>query len=133
MRLSASLIVNYGNINLFSYTNQWKVRGGDPNTLYFQLIDLDQNSLRYLAGIGSSNQPFTIVVTIPSIDNSKVLQFTAIQADPNDSSIWKINVASTQFLNTGNVFFQVIEGSNTRNFKLMNALRVELPGQDGSC
>ena len=42
MRLSARAIVNYANINNFSYANQWIVNAGDPLTLYFQIIDLDQ-------------------------------------------------------------------------------------------
>ena len=42
MRLSAKPIVNYTDINHFSYVNQWIVSAGDPNVLYFQLVDLDQ-------------------------------------------------------------------------------------------
>jgi hypothetical protein len=42
MRLSARAIVNYANINSFSYVNQWIVNSGDPLMLYFQLVDLDQ-------------------------------------------------------------------------------------------
>jgi len=41
-RLSARAIVNYANINNFSYANQWIVNAGDPLTLYFQIVDLDQ-------------------------------------------------------------------------------------------
>ncbi len=151
MRLSANFIVNYANVNQFAYQDQWKIRAGDPVTLYFQLVDLDQNqyslsstsllggpnnataALRYMVGIGSSNQPASIVVTCPSIDNSKVLQFVATQADPNDASIWKIQIAPTQIPSSGNVIFMVIEGSNKRSFNKMNALAVELPGADGSC
>lgn len=42
MRLSARAIVNYANINSFSYANQWIVNAGDPLILYFQIVDLDQ-------------------------------------------------------------------------------------------
>lgn len=133
MRLSANFVVNYANINQFDYEDQWKMRAGDPTTLYFQLTDLDQNSLRYLAGIGSQNQPYSVIVTCPSIDNSKILQFNAIQVDVNDASIWKIVIASTQIPSSGNVIFAVIEGANTRTFKKMNGLAVEIVGADGSC
>jgi hypothetical protein len=133
MRLSANFVVNWANVNQFAYEEQWKIRAGDPNTLYFQLVDLDQNSIRYLAGIGMTNQPYGVVVTCPSVDNSKVLQFQAIQADVNDASIWKIVIAPTQIPSSGNVVFNVIEGSNSRTFKIMNGLNVELPGADGSC
>lgn len=133
MLLSARLIVNYANVNQFSYEDQWKIRAGDPNTLYFQLIDLDQEMLRYMAGIGDSNQPYSVLVSIPSIDNSKTVQLPAIQSDPNDASVWQIMINSSQIPNSGNVIFTVYQGTTTRSFKLTNALHVDFPGKDGSC
>lgn len=133
MRLSAILIVNYANINQFAFKDQWTIRAAEPNRLYFQLVDLDQCELRHLVGIGSLNQPYGIVVTCPSIDNSKVLQFIATQADVADSSVWYIDVNASQIPSSGNVIFNITEGSVARTFKLMNAMNVELPGADGSC
>ncbi len=133
MRLSAYLIKNYANINQFAFESQWQIRAGDPNTLYFQLVDLDQDGLRYLAGIGLSNQPFGVTVKFPSIDDALEINATAVQADAADPSVWKVNIASTQQPNAGNVIFSVTEGSDTRTFKLTNALQVEFPGNDGSC
>lgn len=133
MRLSSKLIVNYANINQFGFQDQWKIRAGELNVLYFQLVDLDQDSLRYLAGIGVSNQPFGVRVRFPSIDDAQVIEATAVQADAADSSVWKVNLAASQIPNSGNVVFAVTEGSNTRTFKVMNGLQVEFPGKDGSC
>ena len=152
MRLSANLIVNYANINQFSYANQWQIRAGDTNTLYFQIVDLDQNinnmsglnsgaqnlngpssSLRYLVGLGTQNQPYAVQVKFPSIDDSKALVVQAVQASSNDSSVWMVSIAGTQCINSGNVIFTVFEGTSIRTFKLMNALAVEYPGTDGSC
>lgn len=135
MRLSANLIVNYANVNQFDFPkfNQWQIRAGDPNTLYFQLVDLDQSGLRYLAGIGSSNQPYAVMVTFPSIDDSKIISSLAIQVDANDSSLWKVALSPSQIPNTGNVVFSVSEGSSIRTFKVMAGLLVEFPGSDGSC
>ena len=134
MRLSCNFVINWASVNQFEYEDQWKMRAGDPVTLYFQLIDLDQENLRYMAGIGLVSPAVAgIIVTCPSIDNSKVLQFSAIQADPNDASVWRITIAPTQVPGSGNVMFQVIEGSAIRNFKKTNGLHVELPGSDGSC
>ena len=127
------LIKNYANVNQFSYVEQWKIRAGDPNTLYFQLVDEDQDNLRYMAGIGGTNQPYSVVVTCPSIDNSKILQFLAVQSDLADSSIWQIQIASTQIPNSGNVVFMVSEGPNLRTFQVVNAMHVELPGASGAC
>ncbi len=133
MRLSANIVVNYANINIFSFANQWQIRAAEPNVLYFQLVDLDQNSLRYLPGIGLSNQPYGVTVKFPSIDDTQVIMATAIQADPADNSIWKVLISPSQTPKSGNVIFTVNEGSSSRSFKLMNGLSVEYPGADGSC
>jgi hypothetical protein len=156
MRLSARPILNYANINSFSPGNQWIVRAGDPNTLYFQLVDLDQGpaniiggviplfgpgasvlsgnlGLRYIPGIGVSNQPVSISVTFPSIDDTKVLTYPATLADPNDGSIWKVTIPALQSPNSGNVQFSVGEGTNIRRFSVLNLISVEFPLSGGSC
>jgi hypothetical protein len=149
MRLSANLIVNYANVNQFGYALQWKTRLGDPNTLYFQFVDLDQNinnmngsngqnsngptsSLRYMAGCGV-NSPASAQVTFCSIDDSKQLVVQAFQPDDCDSSIWAVSLSGTQAVNSGNLFFTLKEGSVTRKFVLMNAMAVELVSTCGSC
>lgn len=154
MRLSAKPIINWGNVNNYSFGNQWIVRAGDPNTLYFQVLDIDQAingngqgfgvfsgisavgttaGLRYLLGVGSQNQPYGITVTFPSIDNSKTIVATAVQADANDSSIWKVSLSSLQSPGGGNVQFAIQEGSTTRRFSVMNMIAVDDPNGDGSC
>ena len=147
MRLSANFIVNWCSVNQFDYQNQWQIRAGDPVTLYFQLIDLDQgqagcncsgptngSGLRYIAGANLVAPAVpNIIVSFPSIDNSKVLQLIATQASPLDGSIWQITLAPTQVPGSGNVMFQVNEGTSTRTFKKTNGIGVELPTSDGSC
>jgi hypothetical protein len=142
MRLSAELIKNFCGINMFGFTDQWMIRAGDPNTLYFQLVDLDQDNgqdgcscpLRYIPGIGlTPPATYGVTVTFPSIDDTKTITATAIQADPNDASVWKVNLLSTQLPGSGNVIFSVAEGTAVRTFKVMNGLSVEYPGQDGCC
>jgi len=150
MRLSANLVINYANVNQFGYANQWIVRSGDPNSLYFQLVDLDQNinntngsngqnqngptsSLRYMAGCGAANLPVSVQVQFCSIDDSKALVIQAQQADGCDGSVWLVKLSGTQAVNSGNVFISVKEGSVTRTFKLMNALAVEFNSTCGSC
>ena len=146
MRLSCNFIVNYANINQFAYQDQWKIRAGDPVTLYFQLIDLDQpaagcdctslngTGLRYLAGINLVSPAVpNIIVSFPSIDNSKVIQLIASQASPFDASIWQVSLLPTQVPGSGNVLFQINEGTATRTFKKTNGMAVELAGSDGGC
>jgi len=136
MRLSARPLLNYNSANDYDYANQWTIRAGDPNILYFQLVDLDkiQNNvpLRYIAGVGGGNQPDSIVVTFPSIDAT--LQFTAnATQDPNDGSIWSITLDGTKTPQSGSVRFQVTEGTNIRKFTVMAMIGVESPndGCDG--
>jgi hypothetical protein len=151
--LSAKPIITYANVNNYVFGNQWIVRAGDPLTLYFQIVDVDQAingngqgfgifsgitpvgttaGLRYLLGIGSSNQPYGIAVTFPSIDSSRVLTVNAVQADANDSSIWKVSLAPNQNVAGGDVLFALTEGSTTRRFSVLNMLSVEFQN-DGSC
>jgi hypothetical protein len=132
MLLSAKPILTYANTNQFSYGNQWTIRQGDPNILYFQVVDKDQSDLRYMVGVGVSNIPASINVIFPSIDDSKIITIVATQADASDPSIWKISILSTQSPFSGNVKFSVTEGSNTRSFSVLNMLNVELV-DNGSC
>jgi len=148
MRLSARPLLNYANVNNFSYGNQWIVRAGDPNVLYFQVVDLDQGpsqtignqifgaptlsgnvGLRYMVGASAAA---SIAVTFPSIDDSQAITAQAVQ-DPNDKSIWSVTLGPNQKPNSGNVIFAVTEGSATRRFSALNLISVEYPQNDGSC
>ena len=154
MRLSAKPIVTWNGVNSYVFGNQWIINQGDPNTLYFQIFDADQATqgssqtsplftgitsvgisagLRYLVGIGGSNQPYQVSVTFPSIDDSKVLTLVATQADPNDSSIWKVSLTSDMSVSGGNLQFAVQEGSNIRRFSVVNMLNVQFPSSNGMC
>jgi len=123
-RLSAKPIINFQNINSFKYANQWTVQAGNSSTLYFQLVDLDQCNLRYLAGIGTSNQPAAVRVFFPSIDCSQVLMLLAVQ-NPNDESVWSVVIPSTNTPQTGAVKFVLFEGNTQTNFQVQQMLVVE--------
>jgi len=129
-RLSARPIVNFQNINSFKYANQWSISSGNTTTLYFQMVDPDQCELRYIMGIGSSNQPDAVRVTFPSIDNAQVLSLFATQ-DPNDGSIWSINIPFTNTPCGGNVLFQVYEGNNIKTFTVLQMIVVGTPESNG--
>lgn len=129
-RLAAKPIVNFQNINSFKYAPQWIIQAGNFSTLYFQLVDLDQCDLRYLAGIGSQNQPVALRVFFPSIDCSQVLMLLAVQ-NPNDQSIWSVTIPQTNTPQTGAVKFVLYEGNAVTNFQVQQMLVVEY-GNDGS-
>ena len=136
-RLSAKPIVNFQNINSFDYVSEWHVRAADQTTLYFQIVNLDgcpaDCPLRYILGIGASNQPVQVRVTFPSIDcNSK---FTLIaNQDPNDGSVFSITIPYTSTPQTGNVQFIVYQGNNVSNFEVLQMIVVEYSnsGSDGN-
>lgn len=130
MRLSAKSLLNFNSVNSYTPANQWTIRAGETNTLYFQLIDLDQAGLRYIAGVGGSA---SVQVTFPSIDDSQVISVAAV-ANANDASIWSVSLSSVQVPNSGNVQFAVTETS-TRRFSVTNMISVEYPqnvGCDGT-
>lgn len=156
MRLSAQAIVGFNTINSFVYANQWTVSAGDSSILYFQIMDLDQNiggiltnqpffrggypinsptgtaALRYLLGIGTANQPYSIMVTFPSIDSTKVINLIAQQADPSDSSVWYVTMPSVYTPGSGTVIFAVKQGSSIKHFSVSNMISVDYP-QNGGC
>lgn len=128
MRLSAKALINYGSVNQFDYANQWIIRANEPNTLYFQLVDLDQDELRYMAGISLAAG---VVVTFPSVDDAQVIVANAVQ-ETNDKSIWKVVLSSIQKPNSGSVVFALTEGTVTRKFSVLNLISVEYLNE-GSC
>ena len=136
-RLSAKPIVDFQNINSFQYANQWIVRAGDQTTLYFQIVNLDscpENCpLRYILGLGASNQPVQVRVTFPSIDCSNAFTLIASQ-DPNDGSVFSVVVPYTSTPATGNVQFIVYQGNNVSNFNVLQMMVVQYSndGSDGN-
>ena len=155
MRLSSTAIINFSNINNFQQASQWTIRASDPNTLYYQLVDLDntgpspyapanggffnaaiqQLPQRYIAGIGDSNQPVSMTITFPSLFPSNKLVFIANQ-DPNDGSVWSFSLPG--YTNTamapasGNVIFTLTQGINVYTWTVKNMIAVEMTNQ-GSC
>lgn len=154
MNLTALPIKSWCDVNMYVLGNEWNVEAGDSNRLYFQIVDTDQAiqnniqgfgiftgtspagttaGLRYLVGIGSSNQPYGVTVSFPSIDTCNYLTLTAHQADPNDSSIWYVDLASNQIPGSGNVLFAVQQGLTTKRFSVTNMISVNDPTSNGSC
>jgi|GEM_PF-2926215 len=127
-RLSVKIIKNYYNNNMFAYANEWIIRANEPNLLYFQLVDLDNDSLRYMPSV-----PTLVYMKLLSIDSADVIMAPASLADPLDTSIWKISLGASQIPKSGNVAFQISENGVIRTFSILNGISVEYPGNDGSC
>lgn len=133
-KLSAKTLINFQNVNSYTTANQWTVRSGDTSTvLYFQLVDLDQAGLRYMAGVGASNQPTQVQVTFPSIDDTEKFTLIATQ-QTYDDSIFSVTIPQTNTPQSGNVFFTVYQGNNINSFMVIQMLVVEFlnEGSDGA-
>ncbi len=155
MRLTSQAIINYCSINDFQEASQWTIRASDPNTLYYQLFDLDNvdtipysapwnggffginqtTPQRYIAGVGASNQPFSMTVTFPSLDASRTLTFNATP-NPYDGSVWSFNIPGYTNAGvapaSGNVIFTLTQGINTYTWTVVNMLAVEMTNM-GCC
>ena len=138
MRLSAKPIVNYANINSFTFGNQWIIRAGDPNSLYFQLVDLDhvdnsacKTPIRYVPVTAGPN-PVVITVTFPSIDNATQITATATQLT-GDASLWAVALNPSQIPGSGTVQFAINDNGVIRRFGVLSMMSVEYPDSDGSC
>lgn len=127
MRLYAKPIKNYANINQFDYASEWTIRQGEPNTLYFQLVDLDQESLRYL----SSDAGVSVQVTFPAVNSVNIISKQAAQVSSLDRSIWAVSLLSTEIPSSGNVQVSVTESGMTRRFSLLQGLIVESLNEGG--
>lgn len=130
MRLSAKSLKNVENLNTFQYTNQWIVRqdgnSGEEQSLYFQLVDLDKDGIRYMPEVGA-----VVVVTFPDLDQSVQAVKTATNPFADDKSIFKIDLTVLDIIASGNVKFQITEGNKIKKFSVTNMVTVELLNAGG--
>lgn len=135
MRLSAKPITTFNGLNSFVLGNQWQIRASEANTLYFQLVDLDQKNLRYIPLVVAGSPPILpiMTVTFPSIDDSAILNIVATQVNSADGSLWQVDLTDMQVPGSGNVVFALNENGVIRRFSVINMLTVEFPGNDGDC
>ena len=124
MKLSAKILKNVDSLNAWVVSESWTVRNnegvGESISLYFQLVDLDREGIRYIAASGSTMQ-----VTFPNLDDSLVITLTATNPFADDRSIWKVDLLSTQLPSSGNVKFSITESGSTRTFSVFNAMQIE--------
>jgi hypothetical protein len=127
VRLSAQILKNFQNVNSFQKASEWTIRLDEPNTLYFQLIDLDQDGLRYIPTGASPS----VQVVFPAVNPNNVITKTATAVSTLDGSLWKVDLLSTEKPSSGNVQFILTEGGVVRRFVVMQGLIVEMFNQGG--
>ena len=127
MKLNIKTIKNFSSINNFDYSSEWSIRQEDEITLYFQLVDYDQDGLRYLP----TNNSYSVSVIFPTTSSSSPITKVATQASSLDRSIWSIQINSTDKINSGNFNITFVEGSNTKKFSVLQGIVVEALNEGG--
>ena len=130
MRLSAKPLKNVENLNTFQSSNEWIVRqdgnSGEEQSVYFQLVDLDKDGIRYIPAAGA-----VVVVTFPELDETTAAVKTAVNPFADDRSIFRIDLLTTDVIASGNVKFQVTEGTKVKKFSVLSMVTVELLNAGG--
>lgn len=127
MRLSAKPLKNFQNINSFDFGSEWTIRVDEANTLYLQLVDLDQEGLRYIPTTPGA----TLQVIFPAVSSANIITKTATQVSALDGSLWSVSLLETEKPSSGNVQFVLVENGVTRRFVLQQGLVVEMFNQGG--
>jgi hypothetical protein len=123
MKLSAKLLKNVANVNHFEFADQWDIAEGSAQRLYFQIIDLHQDGLRYLSQATSID---SVEVTFLSVDDDSEIVKTAVQPWSDDKSVWYIDLLATEVPNSGAVKFSITEDGATTAFRVEQAITVDL-------
>jgi hypothetical protein len=127
VKLNIKTIKNFSSINSFDYSSEWSIRQEDEITLYFQLVDSDQDNLRYLP----TDALYSVSVVFPTPSSSSPITKIATQVSSLDRSVWSIQINSTDKINSGNFNVIFIEGSNTKKFSVLQGIVVEALNEGG--
>lgn len=130
MRLNARPLKNVIDVNHFQYANELYVGGyageSEAANIYVQLIDLDQDNLRYIPTAGT-----TLTVTFSALEDEDSLDLALSQPFAGDASIWVAAVPAGSNIRSGNLIFTMVEGGVTRTFVMKNGLVVEFADAGG--
>lgn len=129
MRLSARMLENVAGVNTFNYAQQAEFTQGDAPTIYFQLVDLNQDrpemgyvpaGRRYVPASGA-----TLTVLLDAIDDSRKITRSATQPYPGDPSIWSVVLLPADDLRgTVNLKLTLTEGMVITNAQVAAALNI---------
>lgn len=99
MRLSCRILADVGGVNSFRTVESAFANVGDPLTVYLQLVDesLDLASEGFQPAGRRYCPPAstTLKVKTDSTDSTKKVDRSATQPFSNDSSVWKLELLST--------------------------------------
>jgi len=122
MNINNVFLKNVDSYNDFQTQNEWQVQEGQPNDLYFRLIDKDRDSLRYIPDALA-----TITVEFPSIDQLTTISKTASMVySGEDRSIWKISLTDAEIPISGGVKFSMTEPSGNKKWRAEGGVKTKM-------
>jgi len=128
MRLGFIFLNNYQNINSFNEVISLEVNNGNPDTIYFRIVNLDSMDangkyLRYIPAIGSH-----LSVVFNNIDSNKLAYKIPSPVGADDRSIYMVHVMRTDTLSAQSFEVTLFEGFNIIKLKPASMLVVSEAG-----
>lgn len=130
MLLSALMLKDVQSVNSYEPDTELSWTEGDSLDVYFQLIDasLDRatqgfwpEGRRYVPAAGA-----TLSCVIENIDDGKKITRQAVQPFPNDGSIWRLSVLSSDTIRgTPQLRLTLTEGSKITRGLVRLALKIQ--------
>lgn len=96
MKLALIALKNYNNVNSFQEVTEISLQQGNPSTLYFRVVDLDQSpgDGKYFRFVPSTDA--TMTITLNDLDtNNIVTKVATMVSSADDRSIWSIPILAT--------------------------------------
>ena len=107
MRLGIQLLNNSASLNNVSPIVEQTIRQGETSTVVFQLVDLDQNKLRYVPGSGATAfieiprfpQATATILNQRVYNDYSVRKYASMLLPSDDRSIWTFSLSTTESAN----------------------------------
>lgn len=130
MRLGFEIIANVQNVNSFKMPSSYTLYLGNPDTLYFRLVNLDQKDAytgRYQRWIPLIADYAT--VQFASIDSNNNLSKVATQPfAADDRSIWQVPILAGDQIAAGGMTVTLVSNNQTYTLLPVNELVTEQTG-----
>jgi len=135
MRLNAKMLKNVASVNQWDYANEAHVQEGQVNEIYIQLVDLDKTAeidkstalpqfpLRHMPQYTTT---VALEATFESIDDAFQFIVAGSQPFPQDESIWKFTLSSSQLPQSGNLKLKLTTDGSDSYFLVISAIRADL-------
>jgi len=123
MRLGFQIISNVQNVNSFQTPESYTLYTGNPDTLYIQLVNLDQPNdcggyMRWIPLIAD-----TLTVQFSSINCNKNLSKTGVQPfAADDRSIWSVPILAGDEISAQGIMVTLVSAGQSYTLLAVNQL-----------